>query len=153
MILTPPCQKKLQLRLNIKCPLLLVGIAFHLYATHNQSKLIADTHTELSIFEGVSAKVSIKGPVKNVLLLFHIMQHFQHEEDKYALYYPSNAPWFDNCVQNPSIKMQIVDFYTATCSLFLEIKQRKVVLKYVCLLPFKAVLGAYFDWIWKWNAL
>ena len=102
--------KKLQLRLNIKCPLLLVGIAFHLYATHNQSKLIADTHTELSIFEGVSAKVSIKGHVKNVLLPFHIMQHFHHEEDKYALYYPSNAPWFDNCVQNPSIKMQIVDF-------------------------------------------
>ena len=116
-------------------------------------ELTADTHTELSIFEGVSAKVSIKGPVKNVLLLFHIMQHFQHEEDKYALYYPSNAPWFDNCVPNSSIKMQIVDFYTATCSLYLEIKQRKIVLKYVCLLPFKAVFGAYFDRIWKWNAL
>ena len=108
---------------------------------------------KLSIFEGVSAKVSTKGPAKNVLLLFHIMQHFQHEEDKYALYYPSNAPWFDNCVPNSSIKMQIVDFYTATCSLFLEIKQRKILLKYVCLLPFKAVLGAYFDRIWKWNAL
>ena len=55
------------------------------------------------------AKVSIKGPVKNVLLPFHIKQHFQHEEDKNALYYPPNAPWFDNCVPNPSIKMQIVD--------------------------------------------
>ena len=78
------------------------------------------------------AKVSIKGPVKNVLLLFHIMQHFQHEEDKYALYYPSNAPWFDNCVQNPSIKMQIVDFYTATCSLFFRNKTAENCIK-ICL--------------------
>ena len=28
-----------------------------------------------------------------------------------------------------------------------------MVLKYVYLLPFKAVFGAYFDWIWKWDAL
>ena len=93
---------------------------------------LLQTHTELSIFEGVSAKVSIKRHVKNILLPFHIMQHFQHEEDKYALYYPSNAPWFDNCVQNPSIKMQIVDFYTATSSLFFRNKTAENGIK-ICL--------------------